>query len=751
MRGLRSLRGLRGMVAVAGMTLAATAGAEIKIDRGEWKVTFEEKGAALRLENAAKKVSLSGVVKFGSGEAEWTVVEPRDAARDRLSLVSPSGTVLGYVSFRNCGAKLEMTVLHRAGANFFPGELIFTGVAKVREDSFACRTVPEEGEEVLRFADGVGDSEMNDSIFAREEDLAVRFFSTDTRLTTKGRGEYEFSLMADIDSPALCTMAVEADGAYYASRWVPAYHPINRKRCPKAPTGWMSWNIYFDKAGSAENLAEARIGAKYLKPFGLDIWSIESWQDNSLWLPVRHFHHHENRCYPVQFPEGMKALADEIRKLGFRPGIWMSLYGEGDQAFYEAHKDLYIHDAKGRPIDNWAGKYMLDTTKPEALALMTKLARQAKDEWGYEFFKFDGMANTPRKFERPEVRAAAKNPKDVKWFENSVKALREGIGEDSLFLACMGDFTGTEIQFADATRLGSDVVGCSSGGCGDNYNANGNSPWYQYPVKWKNVLHQAECTFTQIFINNIIAYTDPDTLMVGYALEENEAQVMATIVGLPGQLMFDGDKLGSIGYDRMKIIQQVLPVADIHPQNLYPYAASAMLPVWDLTVTRPYDTWHVVALFNWADEPKEYELPLADLGLGGDDKRYIAYEFWKQQYLGEVEGNLEIRVPMRSVRLVALRQALGRPQFVGDDRHVTQGAVEIADLDWNDAVKKYSMKVNAIAGFPFTYYVRRPEGFELQSAKVDGAEVKTGTKGEELIAVTVESKTTKTVTVELQF
>ena len=736
---------------VTGSALALSASATVAFTRGAWEISYDEATSRLVLLNNAQRIRVDGTLAFTSNGSKWKVVEARDAARERLSLVNPGGTVLGYVSFRGEGSSVSLEVLHRAGANFFPGRLVYDASVRFREESFACRTFPRRGEQVLNFADGAGDSTVNDSLFAREEDFALRFSSDATRIRSAGGGCYAVELESDIDDPAAATITVEAAAHYYASRWAPAYHPIDRARCPKAPTGWMSWNIYFDKAGSAENLAEARIGAKYLLPFGLDIWSVESWQDNSLWLGVgENFHCHENKCYKEQFPEGMKWLADEFRKLGFKPGLWMTLLGSADEKFHDAHRDLYLHDKDGKPINNWAGRYMLDTTNPDSLALMRKLARQAREEWGYEFFKFDGMANTPRKFERPEIRACMKNPKDEKWFENAIRALREGIGGDAIFLGCMGDFTGTEIQFCDATRLGSDVVGCYRG-VGENYHPLGSNSFAQMPVKWRNVLHQAECTFTQIFINNIMAYTDPDTLMVGYALEKNEAEVMATIVGLPGQLMFDGDKLGCLRYDRMKMIQQVLPVADIHPQNLYPYAASAMLPVWNLAVTRPWGCWRDVALFNWTDAPKSFDVPLADLGLD-PAKTYQAYEFWTQTYLGEFSGSLKLaNMPIRSVRLVALREAVGHPQFLGDDRHLTQGAVEIENAAWDAAKKTYALAVKCVGGFPFTYTVSVPKGFTFKGVTASDGATATAKTADGLVRVTVGASTSRTVGVTLTF
>ena len=735
-------------IATSAATLAALA--EMSADVGKWSVKFREGDAALLLENRALRLSVDGKLAFSSEGKPWRVVEARDAAVDRLALVNPKGTVLGYVSFRGDGDRLCIELLHRAGANFFPGRLTLTGTATVREESFACRTIPVQGEQVLNFADGVGDSSCNDSVFAREEDLALRFFSCGTSVRSSGDGKYAVSMEADIDDPALSTIVIEAAPRYYASRWAPGYHPIDRRRCPRAPTGWMSWNTYFDKAGAAENLAEARIGAKYLKPFGLEIWSIESWQGNSLWLPVGNFHNLDLSVYEPQFPEGMKKLADDIREIGFRPGIWMPLYGTGDKAFHDAHRDLFLHDADGKPIDCWNGRYMLDTTNPDALELMRRLTRTASREWGYEFFKFDGMANTPRKFERPEIRARFSNPSDPNWFDGSVKALREGIGEDRILLGCMGDFTGTEAKYLDASRLGSDVVGCYRG-VGENYNPLGSSSFAQMPVKWKNILHQAECTFTQIFVNNIMFYTDPDTLLVGYTLEKNEAEVMATIIGLPGQLMFAGDKLGTLQYDRMKIIQQVLPVADIHPQNLYPYAASSMMPVWNLSVTRPFGTWRVVALFNFTDAPRKFDVSMESLGLD-PKKGYTAFEFWNGKWEGVISGGIGCEMPMRTVRLFALHEAADRPQFVGDDRHITQGAVELNALEWDAAAKTYALDAKAVGGFPFTYFVRVPDGFSFKSASAPkGGTVEAKMRDDGLLAVTISAASSQDVKAVLQF
>ncbi|MBR4652049.1 MAG: alpha-galactosidase [Kiritimatiellae bacterium] len=753
-------------VALAGAVMAAgaTRGEAVPLcETGDWRLSFDADTSSLRLENAKMDISLDGPLSYRARGCEWKVVPSRDPVASRLALVDTQyrwgynneGVVHAFVSFRGTGGRLEMRVFRRGvTGGYEPGTLSYAPRVKVRKDSFPCRTIPADDEGIISFADGAGDTALNDSIFARGEDLALRFFARGTCIRTVGDGLYDVRLDASTATAAQADIAIEADGSYFASRWLPGYHPIDRRRCPRAPTGWMSWNTYFDKAGAKENLAEARVAAKYLRPFGLEFFSIESWQNGTEWLPTSTAQMLDLSREERQFPYPMKQLADELRALGFRPGIWNGFLGCGDGKFRREHADWFIYDEKGKPVPCWNGEYMLDTSRPEVIEFLRNQAHIISREWGFDFFKFDGLANTPLKFESPTVRAMAKNPSDRLWFENAVRAFREGVGEDKVILGCMGFITATEARFLDATRTGGDVVGVYRG-LGETYAYGGDvsrpSDVCQFPVRWSNVLSQLRATLAQVFVNNITAYTDPDTLLVNYALEDGEAHTMATIIGLPGQLMFAGDKLGTLRMDRMRIIQQLLPVADIHPQNLYPYSGNFLTPVWNLSVTRPFGRWNVVALFNFNDGPQDMSVDIASLGLDAS-KEYVAYEFWRQTYTDSVKGRLDAgSVPMRSVKLYALREKTACPQLVGDDRHLTQGAVELEDARWDEPSMTYSMSVRAVADFPFAYMVRCPEGLTFMEAKAEGGKVKVNRRKDGLLAATVSSGESRSVGVKLSF
>jgi hypothetical protein len=243
-----------------------------------WKVSFEEPSSELLLTNGP--VIIKGELIFISDSKKWTVSKSRDGVPDRYALVDLNNNVQGYITFNMNFEQLQMIYYHRT-AQAYRGELSYKGNITFLADSFACRTRAMEGERVLSLSCGSSDSLLNDSFFAPESDTALRLDAASLRLETIGNGSYSFIMAGQICEPSEDVFTLKLETHYYKNSYVPYYHPIDRKRCPKTPTGWMSWNTYFDKATAEDNLAEARIGQKYLQPFGCEFWSIESWQGNS--------------------------------------------------------------------------------------------------------------------------------------------------------------------------------------------------------------------------------------------------------------------------------------------------------------------------------------------------------------------------------------------------------------------------------------------------------------------------------------
>ena len=707
-------------------------------EHSDWRPDFDAQNSTLSLRHGALQGSVRGKLCFRAGKdgggEEWSLDAPRDSIPGRLSLIDTQGNVQGYVSFQADGSRFQALLLHRA-AQSFSGALVFSGTARLGPDAFACRARPTGPRHVVQMASGPADSALNNALFCPDTDTALLLEGDRVTIATREEDDPESSvfaveLAARAEDAAASSLTIELVPDFYRNHYVPHYRPIDKQRCPSPPTGWMSWNVYFDTAGEKENLDEARVAAEHLLPFGLGIWSIESWQANSDKLPVRTFHNLNLQPHGGQFPHGMAWLADQIRKLGFRPGIWTAPFGTGSEVFYREHRDWFLHDADGEPMSNWCGIYLLDPSQPAVRAHMRDMHRTMAEDWGYEFFKVDGMSGRSHSYsahfyERPEVRAAFRDPCE-KPFELCVQALREGVGPDRILLACQGHYSGCDAAYADAGRIGGDIV----------------SP--NRASTWHNVLAQARATLNQLFVHNIVWYGDPDTLLVGDYHPLEHARVTTTVVALPGQMMFAGDKLGQLRPERMRLLQQTLPVCDVRPLDLFPMFELA--PVWDLKVHRPFGSWDVISLFNWSDDEQLLGFDFADLGLSAAET-YATFDFWNREYLGGFRERFETRVPPQSNVLLSAWKLARRPQFLATDRHVTQGGTSLLGLEWDAASGVLSGETQLVGGHPATLYLLVPEPFIFVSAEAGPpAEARTEVGDDGVVALELTAARTGPVT-----
>ncbi|MFA5193786.1 MAG: hypothetical protein WC740_24010, partial [Verrucomicrobiia bacterium] len=296
---------------------------------------------------------------------------------------------------------------------------------------------------------------------------------------------------------------------------------------------------------------------------------------------------------------------------------------------------------------------------------------------------------------------------------------------------CQGHFTGPDAAYADASRTGADIVHVNQ------------------PPKWPNLLSQARCTLNQVFAHNIVFYADPDTLLVGDFLEIEQARLATTVVALPGQMMFSGDKLAGLKSERMRLLQQSLPVCNVRPLNLYPIFD--MRPVWDLKVRRSFEDWDVVALFNWTENDAVVGFDFTELGLASNAE-YLLHEFWTNSFQGVRKGHFEMPVPKHGVRLLAIHRAKAHPQFVSSDRHITQGAVELKNIEWQETGKCLKGTVKVVKNSPMTMRFRVPSAYSFDAAKVaDAATCTAATETKDIVAVTLKSSETKDIAFTLTF
>lgn len=693
-----------------------------------WSLQFNEKKQSLELIHEPSQARISGAFSF-TKEGKHGAWHLASGDGDSLLLMDAKGFRRGVVKPEIEGDTLRLNMMPR-GSVRLTGALVFNGSAVLGKDSFACRTKPLVNERVVQMASGHADSLLNDSIFDMDRDIAIRFDSARTKISTarltKGKPPvFAVQLTANLEGSLDSLFEFKAMTDYYRERFAPYYTPLTRKKCDEAPTGWMPWNVYFGRAGEVENLAEAKIGSKKLQPYGLKYWYIESWHVNGGFQAKKtHLLSLEVRD---NFPSGMKVMAEHLRAMGFVPGLWVCPYGTGEKAFYEAHRDWFLHDAKGKPFDNWCGDYIIDPSNPAVLRYIEKILRVSADEWGYEFFKVDGTSanNTDYSsvfYERADVRAAfsrkCDNPMQV-----LTRNIRKGIGPDALLLWCCGDPAGPDVETGDAARIGADVVS------------------RDHAPTWYNYTDQARMTLVHLLHNNIQWFNDPDTLLVGTYAPLETARLATTVVGLPGQTMIAGDKLAELPDERMWLLQRCLPVCPTRPLDLFPI--HDLKAIWDLKVSRPFAQWDVLSVFNWDEsKPTDVEVKFEEIGLDPAEQ-YLVFDFWNRKFLGVKKSGMSVSLAPHSNALFAVHKKLERPQFLSTDRHISQGGTSLREMKWDEKQNTLTGKVELVGGEKTAMYVYVPKDWTHLKTSAAGTSVESTMKTRNLLQVTLSSKNSR--------
>jgi hypothetical protein len=172
-------------------------------------------------------------------------------------------------------------------------------------------------------------------------------------------------------------------------------------------------------------------------------------------------------------------------------------------------------------------------------------------------------------------------------------------------------------------------------------------------------------------------------------LTDSQSEAAATLIALSGGNMFSGDRLTQLDESKLEILKKITPALGeaAVPLDLFDHG---MQYAFTLNVERPHGRWTLLAVFNPSlTETVARQFPLERLGLDPVNT-YAAFDFWKQQLIDEVSGELKVTVQPGGVTLLTLHERSGRPQFISTDRHVSQGALELEDLNWDERTRTLS-------------------------------------------------------------
>ncbi len=239
------------------------------------------------------------------------------------------------------------------------------------------------------------------------------------------------------------------------------------------PDGYCTW--YSSPHGGAsdeKHIAElSEFAAKELKPYGFSFVQIDDyWQEGKRRNgPAKVF----DRVNPKgPYPGGMKKPADHIKSLGLTPGIWfMPFAGDHDDPFFADKQHWFLKKADDSPyFVRWGGT-CIDMTHPEARDYLKFIVNRLAHEWGYTYFKMDGMwvgtgtklmyvqnAYKPDDIGEPKAHDPYKTP--IEAYRSALQLIRDTAGKGVFILGCcasqnMRSFGGT-FGLVDAMRIGPD-------------------------------------------------------------------------------------------------------------------------------------------------------------------------------------------------------------------------------------------------------------------------------------------------------
>src|ERR1019366_6243784 len=178
--------------------------------------------------------------------------------------------------------------------------------------------------------------------------------------------------------------------------------------------------------------------------------------------------------------------------------------------------------------------------------------------------------------------------------------------------------------------------------------------------------------------------------------------------GLSGGNMISGDRMTDLDVPRLEILKKGFPSFGeaARPIDLFERDRPE---IFALRVKKPFGEWLVLGIFN-ADEKAPAEKVISPERLGLDaSKTYVAFDFWKQKFFGELRGEFAVRLEPASVVLLAIHERRGVPQLISTHRHITQGGVELVSVQWDAATTALSGVSLGPSGTEHNVYLYLPK------------------------------------------
>ncbi len=540
----------------------------------------------------------------------------------------------------------------------------------------------------------------------------------------------------------------------------------------RVPTGWNSWSGSGSSGGYGTGIDQQ------LMIDNLDVMATEFKDFGGEWFQIDdgyEYFYGDWDWREDRFPEGSAWMAGQIEDRGLIPGIWIAIFQVDELSETHARHADDGWFADGIPMFS-GDKPILDLTHPEVLQWLTARFRKIRAE-GYRWIKtdFGYYALAGRNlYDSTVTREEA--------FHRGLAAIRAGLDQGALdaggspgdtFWLTVG-MLGPHLGYTDSLRPNLDTMPAWDSERQDDgrKEAQGFKPTVRIIARRYYLQNKV-----YIFNHDLIFFRsnlDPSVPRI----TADESRCLVTAIGLSGGVAKLGERLLEMEPAGINDYRRILPVfgraarpCDLFEREFPEMWHLRVVPSEGLNTNGAGPAYDVVALFNWGtnvdlttnpytavpDEARTLSLDLADVGLD-PQAEYVARDFWSGEVLDSVGGTLTRTVQPHTVQLFALREKKSRPQYIGGNRHLLQGAVEVRSIDWDAGPGSLTLAYDAAPGSekaPFAHELDFlvPGGWSVESVTVDGASpgtVRTEQDGP-VLSLGFEVETRRVVGIELAF
>ncbi|HVX67505.1 MAG TPA: alpha-galactosidase [Bryobacteraceae bacterium] len=593
--------------------------------------------------------------------------------------------------------------------------------------------LPRRNPDCMYFTLGSPGGRGFSSLFDSKTGAAVRFPES-ARLRRTDDGWFELIL------PVEESTVIQVNPDYYTKTLgVPFYQPLDLSHFERAPMVWSSWTSYYDAVKEDDIVRNADWLAANLKPYGFDYVQLDDGYDRG---PNGEHYWIEN-WDRKKFPHGPTWLAGYIKSKGLRAGIWV--VPNAYAGFAAAHPEWYIHDKQGKVLLDYDTP-ALDQTNP-ATGEFLKRMFETLDNWGYDYYKFDGEFAFPKYVPGADrSRLYDKNVDLVESYRQRLALIRATIGPDRFIEGCVAGTPVNGIGYFNSVFNGHDLYNNWQGMYPLFSSISGNAflnrllvyvmPGEGIELGLPMTVEEAQKKRPAVVVETARTREDP---MTGFGVTDAEARTLVTFVALSGVAYPLASVMPELPPARVELLKKTMPTMPISPADLFSRGGEIHWDTFkgvrrqhflgnypellDVQVNAAAGEYDIAALTNWHDESETRQLDLAEKLSLEPGRPYVVFDFWNQRLLGVYRDRVPVEIAPHDTRVLLVRPAVDHPQLAGLSRHIS-GAYSIREVRWEPGSGTLRGVSETVPGDPYALWLHVPAGYSVASARaLAGADV----------------------------